>query len=97
MPGRPHSREFKLTVVRQVASGEKRPAQPCREHHLDVSMLLRWRKEYDARGEAVTFAEAQANLARFIDDVCSTKRPHSNLGYRPPAEFEATHMAAGEG
>ncbi len=52
MPGRPHSREFKLMVVRQVASGEKRPAQVCREHHLDESVLLRWRKEYDARGEA---------------------------------------------
>jgi transposase len=52
MPGRPHTREFKLTVVRQVASGEKRPAQICREHNLDESVLLRWRKEYDARGEA---------------------------------------------
>ncbi len=52
MPGRPHSREFKLTVVRQVANGEKRPAQICREHNLDESVLLRWRKEYDASGEA---------------------------------------------
>ncbi len=52
MPGRIHSREFKLTIVRQVASGEKRPAQVCREYHLDESVLLRWRKEYDARGEA---------------------------------------------
>ncbi len=52
MPGRAHSREFKLTIVRQVASGEQRPAQICREHHLDESVLLRWRKEYDARGEA---------------------------------------------
>lgn len=52
MPGRPHSREFKLTAVRQVANGEKRPAQICREHNLDESVLLRWRKEYEARGEA---------------------------------------------
>ena len=50
--GRIHSREFKLDVVRQVASGEKRPAQICREHGLAESLLLRWRKEYDARGEA---------------------------------------------
>ncbi len=52
MPGRTHSREFKLAIVRQVANGEQRPAQICREHHLDERVLLRWRKEYDARGEA---------------------------------------------
>ncbi len=50
--GRTFSREFKLTVVRQVTSGEKRPAQLCREHGLDESVLLRWRHEYEARGEA---------------------------------------------
>jgi transposase-like protein len=50
--GRSHSREFKLDVVRQIARGEKRPAQICREHGLAESLLLRWRKEYDARGEA---------------------------------------------
>jgi putative transposase len=51
MRGRVHSREFKLAVVRQIASGEKRPAQVCREHNLGESLLLRWRKEYEARGE----------------------------------------------
>ncbi len=30
MSGRVHSRELKMTVVRQLASGEKRPAQICR-------------------------------------------------------------------
>lgn len=35
------------------------------------------------------FAEAEARLAYFIDDVYNTKRLHSRLGYRPPAEFEA--------
>jgi transposase-like protein len=52
MHGRAHSREFKLEVVRQVTSGEKRPAQVCREHQLAESLLLRWRREYEARGEA---------------------------------------------
>ena len=50
--GRIHSREFKLMVVRQIATGEQRPAQVCREHALTESLLVRWRREYSARGEA---------------------------------------------
>jgi transposase len=49
---RNHTREFKLRCCQQVATGEKRPAQICREHNLSESVLLRWRKEYDACGEA---------------------------------------------
>ncbi len=52
MPGRTHSRDFKLSLCRQIASGERRPAQVCREHGLAESLLLRWRKEYRERGEA---------------------------------------------
>ena len=40
-----------------------------------------------------TLAEAEANIACFIGDVYNTKRLHSSLGYRPPAEFEATELA----
>lgn len=49
--GRTFSREFKLGVCRQIATGERRPAQVCREHGLAESLLVRWRREYDARGE----------------------------------------------
>lgn len=52
MHGRAHSREFKVEVARQVARGEKRPAQVCREYQLAESLLLRWRREYETRGEA---------------------------------------------
>jgi transposase len=45
-------------VARQVANGEKRPAQVCREHDLANSVLDRWRKEYEQRGEAA-FSERE--------------------------------------
>ncbi len=69
--GRVHSREFKLTVVRQVASGEKRPAQVRREHGISEGLLLRWRREYEARGEAAfaphQLAEVEALERRVAD------------------------------
>ncbi len=52
MHKRAHSRELKLEVVRQAVTGQKRPAQICREYGLAESVLSRWRKEYQQRGEA---------------------------------------------
>ncbi len=52
MPGRYHSRELKLQLCKQLVSGERRPAQLCREHNLASSVLVRWRHEYETRGEA---------------------------------------------
>jgi transposase len=52
MRGRAFSREFKREVVQQIASGAKRPAQVCREHHVAETVLLRWRREYEQRGAA---------------------------------------------
>ena len=84
MPGRSHSREFKLSVCRQIASGEKRPAHtaqraPGREHGLAESLLLRWRKEYRERGEAAfgphqsgepeALAQKVAELERFCGQL----------------------------
>ena len=59
-----HTRELKLQCCRQVATGEKRPAQICREHNLSESVLLKWRKEYEAGGEtAFTEKQPSANQA----------------------------------
>ncbi|HEV7236110.1 MAG TPA: IS3 family transposase [Ktedonobacteraceae bacterium] len=44
-------------------------------------------KEYES------FADAEANLAVFIEEVYNTKRLHSSLGYLPPAEFETTYIS----
>ncbi len=72
MPGRYHSREFKLQLCKQVVSGERRPAQVCREHNIANSLLIRWRHEYEARGEAAFTPrqpdEAQTLQAR-IDEL----------------------------
>ena len=58
MSGRTFTREFKLDIVRQLASGATRPAQVCREHHLHDSVLSRWRKAYAERGEAAFESQA---------------------------------------
>jgi transposase len=63
---RNHTREFKLECCRQVVTGEKRPAQLCREHNLSESVLLRWRKEYEARGEAA-FTEKQLSESEALE------------------------------
>ena len=64
--GRVFSREFKLAAVRQVASGAKRPAQICREHGITESVLLRWRQEYEARGDDA-FTPRQPTAAEALE------------------------------
>jgi transposase len=51
MTKRVFSREFKLVVVRQLVTGEKRLAQLCREHDLCESLVRRWHEQYEQRGE----------------------------------------------
>lgn len=43
--------------------------------------------------EYQTVAEAEAHLGHFIEEVYNTKRLHSRLGYRAPAEFELEFFA----
>lgn len=54
---RTFAREFKLDLCRQIQSGHKRPAQLCREHQLTEGLLLRWRREFEQRGEAAFSAK----------------------------------------
>lgn len=58
MPGRNHSREFKLQVVSQIETGQKTTAQLCREHSLATSLIHRWRDQVKTRGEAAAFTDS---------------------------------------
>ncbi len=52
--------EFKLQCVLDVLSGGKTPAQTCREHGLNESILARWRKQFAERAPKI-FANSKAN------------------------------------
>ncbi len=60
---RTFTREFKIDLCRQIQSGQKRPAQLCREHQLTEGLLLRWRREFDQRGEAAFSAKETAEVS----------------------------------
>ncbi len=75
MRGRTFSREFKLDVVRQIATGSKRPAQACREYEIAESLLLRWRREYEQRGEEA-FTPRQASREEALESRVAELERH---------------------
>ena len=76
---RSFSREFKLQVVRQLVSGEKRFAQLCREHGLCQTLLRRWRDQYQAHGE----------------NAWREQEPTRHVGEDPQARIAALEAALG--
>jgi transposase-like protein len=50
-PRRSFDREFKVEIVRQVRSGEKRLSQVCREYQLSETLVRRWKEQYEQHGE----------------------------------------------
>ena len=46
------TRDFKLTLARQLVSGDRRMSQICREHSLCESVVRRWKLHYERNGEA---------------------------------------------
>ena len=72
-PRRSFDREFKLALMRQLESGEKRPGQVCREHQLSPTLLKRWRDQYAEFGEAAwppsPQSTAEANSAERVHEL----------------------------
>src|SRR5947209_20168004 len=89
MSGRVHSREVKLTIVRQLASGEKRPAQSCRERNLAHSVVSRWRNEYDQRGDEAFLPAGPSEVPsadpriRELERFCGQVPPANTLLKKP--------------
>jgi transposase InsO family protein len=55
-----------------------------------VERVIRTLKEEEVSlNEYTDFADAQQRIGPFLDDVYNTKRVHSALGYKTPAEYEA--------
>ncbi len=92
--GRVHSREFKLCVVRQLAGGEKRPAQLCREHGLAESVLWRWRQEYAARGEAAFAPRAPSETEALERRIAELERFCGQLALENAALKKGLSLAA---
>jgi transposase len=74
MQKRVHSREFKLDVVRQIVTGQKRPAQACREYGLAESVLSRWRREYQERGETAFQAQPSGEATSEAQRIAELER-----------------------
>lgn len=58
------------------------------QNALAESFFATLKREEVALHDYRSFADAEANLERFLDEVYNHKRLHSSLGYRPPSEFE---------
>jgi transposase-like protein len=95
MRGRTFTREFKLDVVRQVTGGTKRPAQVCREHRLGESLLARWRREDEERGEAAFTPRSLAGNASSEQRVAELERLCGQLALENAARKKALqHLQA---
>lgn len=71
---RTFTREFKLDLCRQVKSGQKRPAQLCREHQITEGLLLRWRREYEQRNEEAFSSKEQSTIQPLEQKVADLER-----------------------
>jgi transposase InsO family protein len=79
-----------IQVLRQagVALSMAAVGEP-RENGFAERLIRTIKEEEVDLSDYADYADAHAQIGRFIDDVYRTKRIHSALGYLTPAEFEA--------
>lgn len=76
-----------LLQAHQVAISMAEVGEPTQNGHAE--RLMRTIKEEEVNlSEYADYADAYAQIGRFLDDVYTHKRIHSSLGYLTPAEFE---------
>ena len=63
------------------------------DNALCESFLKTLKYEQVYREDYRDYAEANTGIEHFLEKVYNAKRLHSALGYRPPAEFEASLVA----
>ena len=61
-----------------------------------VERVIRPLKEEVALNDYADFEDAQQRIGQFLNDVYNTKRIHSSLGYKTPAECEALRRVVPE-
>jgi len=48
---RTFSREFKLSIVKEMQRGEQTVAQICRDNNVGQNVVRRWKREYEEQGD----------------------------------------------
>jgi putative transposase len=83
----------KLLEARGIAASMSRVGNPYDNAKAESFMKTLKAEEVDGRLYR-DHHEAARCIGTFIEQIYNTQRLHSALGYRPPAEFEASHRAA---
>ncbi len=97
MSGRTFTREFKIDIVRQITSGEKRVAQMCREHGLAESLVNRWRKEVRERGEAAFSSKPATEVEQLQARITELERFCGRLALENDLLKKALHASTSRG
>src|SRR5258708_11967522 len=77
----------------QISMAEQGEQGEPRQNGYAERLMRTIKEEEVALAEYRDFADAYAQIGRFLDDVYQHKRIHSALGYLTPAEFEAAYHA----